>query len=301
MKNDFIKNFYKQIMPKTLKDRIWELRDYMADKQKRDIINFIKNNTADQDQEKIEILNYLKHNGKKVFPYHFIEKYHQENIAVYTDNINNMKYVLYADKRMYFPMDWNVEKIQKYYNGLLIEQDIESPHRYEYEGFCVEDNDVVADIGAAEGIFSLSIIERAKKIYLFECDKAWIGALKLTFAPYNDKVVLINKFISDANDDDCITLDSIFANEEINFIKADIEGSETKMLTGAKLLLSKPCNLKIAICAYHKNNDEHILNNILIENGFHTAFSKGYMLFTDDKELAPPYLRRGLVRAAKKL
>jgi hypothetical protein len=300
MKKDFVKKIYKKILPKTIKDRIWELKNYMEDKQKRNIIKFLKNNNENQDQEKVEILNYLKHNGKKVFPYHFIEKYHQEDIAVYTDSNNSMKYLIHCNKRMYFPMDWNVEKIQKYYNGLLIEQDIESPHRYEYGNFCVENGDVVADIGAAEGIFSLSIIEKARKIYLFECDEAWTNALKQTFEPYNDKVVLVNKFISDTNDNNCTTIDNFFPNEEINFLKADVEGSEVKLLMGAKLLLSMSKNLKIAICAYHKNNDEYILNSILIENGFHTAFSKGYMIFTDDKELAPPYLRRGLIRAIKK-
>jgi hypothetical protein len=300
MERNFMKKLYKQILPKTIKDWIWELRDYIADKQKRDIIKFLKKNISDQNQEKLEILDYLKHNGKKVFPYYFIEKYHQEDIAVYTEPNNNMKYVLHSNKRMYFPIDWNTDKIQKYYNGLLIEQDMESPHRYEFENFYVENDDIVADIGAAEGIFSLSIIEKAKKIYLFECDKAWIDALKQTFAPYNDKVVLINKFISDTNDNDCTTLDYFFLNENINFIKADIEGAETKLLAGAKSLLLKSNNLKIALCTYHKKNDEHILNTILIENDFHTAFSKGYMIFTDDKELAPPYLRRGLIRATKK-
>lgn len=36
------------------------------------------------------------------------------------------------------------------------------------EDFQVEEGDVVLDVGVAEGNFSMEIIERASKIYLFE-------------------------------------------------------------------------------------------------------------------------------------
>jgi predicted RNA methylase len=42
-------------------------------------------------------------------------------------------------------------------------------------------DDVVADLGAAEGNFSLSIINKVKKIYIFEYDKEWVEALKAPF------------------------------------------------------------------------------------------------------------------------
>lgn len=47
---------------------------------------------------------------------------------------------------------------------------------------------MIADIGSAEGNFSLSNIENVKKVYLFESDKEWIEALEATFRPWRDKV-----------------------------------------------------------------------------------------------------------------
>jgi hypothetical protein len=37
--------------------------------------------------------------------------------------------------------------------------------------FDVDVDDIVGDIGAAEGSFGLSIVEKAKKLYLFEMDE----------------------------------------------------------------------------------------------------------------------------------
>jgi hypothetical protein len=294
-----MKKLYNLIMPKIIKDCIWDLKDYITDTQKRNIIKFLKSNIEHQNQEKLEILNYLRHNRKNVFPYYFTKKYHSEHITVYMDDDSDMKYVLHENKRMYFPISWDIEKIQSYYNSLLIEQDIDSPHRYEYSDFCVNYGDVVADVGAAEGIFSLSIIEKAKKVYLFEGNEIWINPLQMTFEPYRDKIITVNNFISDASDNNSISLDDFFIDKDINFLKVDIEGSELKLLMGAKSILSKRRNLKIVLCTYHKHNDEHIFSDLLIKNGFKINFSKGYMLFMEDTELTRPYLRRGLIRAQK--
>jgi hypothetical protein len=185
------------------------------------------------------------------------------------------------------------------YNWLLVEQDSLSPHCYETAEFHVSEGDVVIDAGAAEGNFALSVIEKVKKIYLFEVDKAWIAALEATFVPWKEKVVIVNKYISDNNKKNGIALDTFFGNEKIDFIKADIEGAEPQLLTGASTLLSRQTPMKITLCTYHRHNDAEVLNRMLIEKGFHTEFSRGYMLFLYDKALAPPYLRKALVRATK--
>ena len=87
------------------------------------------------------------------------------------DNEKGMCYVLYDSKRLYFKKGWSEERVQGYYNSLLIEQDAASPHRYESADFRVREGDVVVDAGVAEGIFALSVVERAKELYLFEADK----------------------------------------------------------------------------------------------------------------------------------
>jgi hypothetical protein len=55
----------------------------------------------------------------------------------------------------------------------------------------------------------------------------------------------------------------------------------------------------MVLCAYHKQNDADELKKILTDNGFETEFSKRYMVFVCDKELAEPYTRKGLIRAKK--
>jgi hypothetical protein len=167
----------------------------------------------------------------------------------------------------------------------------------------VSEGDVVVDAGVAEGNFALSVVEKVKKMYLFETDETWITTLEATFAPWKEKVVIVNKYVSDNDKENCITLDTFFGNEKIDFIKADIEGAEFQLLTGAKKILSRQIPMKIVLCTYHKHNDAEMFNRILMSNGFCTEFSKGYMIFLYElyDRLEPPYLRRGLIRAKKYL
>jgi hypothetical protein len=247
-------------------------------------------------------LNYLKYHPLSIFPYSYTERYNSEDVVVYWDAEKEMQYVLQNGKRLYFKKEWNKKQVQAYYNGLLIEQDGLSPHCYETAEFHVSENDVVVDAGVAEGNFALSVIEKVKRIYLFEADETWMEALNATFAPWKDKVVIVNKYISDSDEENCITLDTFFENEKIDFIKADIEGSETQLLIGANAMLSRQTPMRVVLCTYHKHDDAEGLNQMLIEKEFHTEFSRGYMIFlyeTYDK-LSPPYLRRGVIRATKK-
>ena len=117
----------------------------------------------------------------------------------------------------------------------------------------MSENDIVADIGSAEGNFSLSIIDKVKKIYLFESDPEIIQALRVTFEPWKEKVIIVNKYVSDETDDNFITLDSFFADKEApTFLKIDVEGAEYAVLQGAKNILSTTKQMKIAIAAYHR-------------------------------------------------
>ena len=183
----------------------------------------------------------------------------------------------------------------------MAEQDIDSPHRYLTNDFCVRDNDIVFDIGAAEGNFALSIVEKVRKIYLFETDSEWIEALHATFAPY-ENVEIINKFISDRNDQNKISIDCFIATkkEVVSFLKIDVDGEEANVLRGCEKTLTFQKPLKVALCTYHNQNDEVIFSKLLRSKGFEIVYSKGYMIFSYDKNIKPPYLRRGMIRAMKK-
>jgi phospholipid N-methyltransferase len=167
--------------------------------------------------------------------------------------------------------------------------------KYLTEDFQVESNDIVLDIGSAEGNFALSIIDEVKRIYIFEADKEWIEALYATFEPWKEKVVIINKFVSDQTSEESICLDD-FIQEKIDFIKGDVEGEELKIMQGAKEIIQKYCP-KVLMCTYHKGNDSEALKIFLEKNDYKIHFSAGYIIFLDDPK--PPYLRRGLIRAEK--
>jgi hypothetical protein len=242
-----------------------------------------------------EVLQYLVRNRVHYFPYSFISKYNHENIMVFNDTEKNMKYVLDGGKRLYFKKSWDENRIKNAYYFLLMEQDEESPHRYLTESFGIIEGDVVLDIGTAEGNFSLSIIEKVKKIFLFESDKEWIKALHATFEPWKEKVVITNKFVSDRTTEDSISLDG-YIHEKIDFIKADVEGEELNLLHGAREIVKKYYP-KVIMCTYHRGNDANIIKSWLEKFNYDIYFSNGYIIFLDDPK--PPYLRKGLIRAEK--
>jgi hypothetical protein len=267
--------------------------------KKQEIVNYFRNlDNINHDSEILEVINYLQNNPFSVFPYDFTKQYITDNIEVFTDTKYNMMYILHENKRMYFPKGWEEENIQNYYNRLLIEQDINSPHRYESDTVHVNNGDIIADIGAAEGIFALSNIEKAKKVYLFECDSGWIEALEKTFESWKEKIVIVNKFVSDHTKGDYITLDDYLNGNEINFIKADIEGDETRLLQGIQKTFANAKKLQMVLCAYHKEKDAEELQKELTAKNFKTEFSNRYMLFIYDSELRKPYMRRGIIRAS---
>ena len=59
-------------------------------------------------------------------------------------------------------------------------------------------------------------------------------------------------------------LDDILKDEEITFIKMDIEGAELKALQGASSVVSKQKS-KLAVCIYHKPEDIWDIPNLLLE------------------------------------
>jgi hypothetical protein len=202
-------------------------------------------------------------------------------------------------KRLYFKRKWSVARIKKSFHDLTLEQDEMSPHRYLSDSFGVQENDVVADFGAAEGNFTLSIIERINKAYLFEYDPEWIEALEMTFQPWKDKVEIVPKFVSDKNDEKHCSGDVFFKDKEISFLKIDVDGGERGLLKGFEKTLQQTTNMKIALCTYHQHNDEQEFTALLEKMNYNVTPSRGYMIFHYDKKLKAPFIRRALVRAKK--
>jgi len=251
------------------------------------------------DTERQEVIDYINRRGVQIFPYDFTDKYSPSSIEVLEDSSCGLKYVMMDNKRLYFKRRWSAQRIRKSFHDLSLEQDPESPHRYLSEEFTVSPSDVMADFGAAEGNFSLSVIEKIKKVYLFESDPEWIEALEMTFLPWREKVEIVPRFVSDINDEKHCSGDVFFAERELTFMKIDVDGGERKLLSGFADTINKASKMQIALCTYHQHEDEKEFSSMLLGQGYAVAPSKGYMIFYYDKKLKAPYLRRSLIRATK--
>jgi hypothetical protein len=285
---------YRIVVPKFIRKRI------LAKELRLAILNHYDALPEAPSTELKTVLDYLRTNPIAVFPYSFQNKYNPETIEVFKDSQKGLCYVMLEGKKLYFKRRWSKKRIQHSFNELTREQDPQSPHRYLNDQFKIEDGEVLVDIGVAEGNFALGAVEKASKLILFETDKEWIEALNATFEPWKDKVVIVNKFVSDVTNNTNTTLDDyIAADEKISFLKIDVDGAESLLLSGCKRILADQKPLKIALCTYHKNDDEKEFKALLSQNGFETSHSNGFMLFYYDKKMKAPYLRRGLIRGVK--
>jgi len=232
-----------------------------------------------------------------VWPYPFAKTYEAKNIEVFKDASSDLFYVLQNGRKLYYSRKFTTAKsVQDNYNSLVVEQNPNSPHLYLKEGFQVNAGDFVVDIGAAEGNFSLDIVETAGKIIIIEAEAHWIEALKATFEPWKDKVEIIHKYISDTDNDRCATLKSIVGEKPIDFLKLDVEGAELSILKSSSDLLTRKQIRKLAVCTYHKKNDEKHFQSILMDYGYDISLTPGIMLFVYGK-LKPPFFRKVLMQA----
>lgn len=253
------------------------------------------------DPEINRILKYIKNHDLQVFNYDFAKKYEEMSYDIEFASTCGMYYVYHAGKRMYFKKSLkNREEVAKYYRSILLEQDAESPHRYIDEEFDVFEGDVVVDVGAAEGNFSLQVIDRVSKLYIIESDDEWIAALKETFKSYGHKVTIFKSFVTSMDLGKYTTLDSL-VKEPVNFIKMDIEGNEWDALLGAKELIARSQNVKCAICAYHADCDEFLIKDVFSKYGMESSTTAGYMWFPETvrQTYVSTRLCRGVVRGIK--
>ena len=223
-----------------------------------------------------EEICYLTKYGADYFPYLWSKDKKIRNIqgGGYRSGTDDEPYVLYNAKKLYMDL--------RAYSQLLLEQNPDSPHRYFTESFNVNEEDVFVDVGGAEGMISLDVVEKAKKVLILECDEYWIDRLRMTFEPWKDKVQIINKYAADYDDDKHVTLDNLLSNiSDPVFIKMDVEGMEDIVLAGAQNTLKKS-GTKVAICTYHKEGDDLKFESYFKGKGYNTEFSTGVMAMVND-------------------
>jgi FkbM family methyltransferase len=148
-------------------------------------------------------------------------------------------------------------------------------HHYEIPETTVERGDIVVDCGASGGLFGLTVLERARELYLIEPLPLFKKALLRTFEG-SEKCQIIDCALSDKPgkahftnasitsrisstgdvDVNVDTVDRLFFHRgiQVTYIKADLEGFEMNMLRGAQKTIQEN-RPRIAITAYHEEQE----------------------------------------------
>lgn len=151
----------------------------------------------------------------------------------------------------------------------------------------IQPGDVVIDAGAWIGDYSAYASKKGAIVYAFECSPTTLKILQDT-VKLNQNIHIVpyglgdkkssNFSLSHPGSDSSVSLhksrggniqvttidDFVRANNihRIDFIKADIEGMERKMLEGAAWVL-KNFQPKLSICTYHLPDDPIVLEDII--------------------------------------
>jgi hypothetical protein len=308
-----IKTFLRKVIPLTVREKIHYLKTFRQVKQqladlKTELLYYkvLYYYQANPSAEYSAEIDYLKETGKLTpFPYKQVKQSPEVDGAL--DVEKKMPYVMHAGKRLYFPVGWSVNAAKQMYLNYITTENIlgggyteKSPHQYLANDFQLSNDTLLVDIGAAEGLFLLDMIDVIDQAILFEPSQGWLVPLKATFAAYTNKVTIIEKFATDRDSETEARIDSVIKpGTKSVFIKMDVEGYEQSVLRGAEKLFTESMNIKVACCTYHRNDDAEKLQEYFERRGFATAFSDGYMLFPYDDAIAAPYFRKGVIRATK--
>lgn len=176
-----------------------------------------------------------------------------------------------VERPLIWPSDQPIYALQMVLSEAL---DARNWHYYELPETRVLPSDIVADCGAAEGIFSLLVQPRAAHVYAIEPAPHWTSSLQQTFAGAPNVTVLpvalgdkpgraylaggaLDSAVSEAKQAGAPevtveTIDRLFADRDrpLTYLKADLEGFELAMLAGAEHTIARN-RPKIAITTYH--------------------------------------------------
>jgi FkbM family methyltransferase len=213
-----------------------------------------------------EIIRFLIKPSVRTIGNSYIDSIHED------EPYFQIKYKSLPDRVLFWPKTYAVSGIFQ-----VTAETFDKSDWHNYQAiYKVKDSDVLIDVGAAEGLFALSVVHLCKKVILVEPNAQFVEALKKTFLSFSDKVHIYecavgekNGYVGFSNESltgsvssnritnqvEIKTIDGIVSNEtKITFLKADIEGFELAMLKGAENTIkrSKP---KIVITTYHKEND----------------------------------------------
>lgn len=218
----------------------------------------------------------------KTYAFHpIILKLNKDYIKQTTDDKSVVKFI--TNDGDYYILTKNISDAIE----LRFEQNKKHKHCYERGGSYISKGDVVVDLGAGDGAFTLSAANKAFKVYAFEPHPVYAELLRRSFETTpNVKILEIAAsdkqglgYISDNDFASTVvnerpkegytikldTLDNILYDEtSVDYIKCDIEGEEINMLMGAKKIIKRDTP-KIAICVYHHPTHPETIMKLLKE------------------------------------
>ena len=256
---NLLRTIYREDKIKAIKNYI--KNDFEYSKTKKEIDSFKTKSIYNFNGAKIPLsiitpdtfLNVLKPHIKNInYKKETVEKFYIEQKKEY--------------KTLTYWKDNYLEREPDYIGGHLISHGFS----YFFEEIVINNGDVVIDLGAAPGDFSaVCIINGASKVYAFEPEENNSSDIEKVNKLNGNKIDIIRKYCDSKTNTDtnCISLDDFVKTNnisKIDFIKADIEGAETKALIGAKNIL-KTHKPKLAFCTYHSIDDENNIEKLIIE------------------------------------
>ena len=190
-------------------------------------------------------------------------------------------------------LGFNLDMIRKTDYGFYI---LSHEGPYEYGETYLTAGDIVIDAGAMRGEFSAMAVHKGCTVYAFEpslinrtryLEKTAALNPGISIVPYAlhsqnntfkfiemgnaSRVAAEISTIPVGENDEiatAVTLDSYVKENRlprVDFIKADIEGSEREMLKGARNTLSKFAP-KLALCTYHLPDDQEVMRDIILDS-----------------------------------
>ncbi len=229
-------------------------------------------------------------------PYDWVQQYRPEDVPVEQDAATGVLIAGVNGHRIFFPRNAAPATVQRSVSIARMEQDTRSPHCYCCGRQTVDPGDVGVFVGASDGIFCLSLIERLSKAYLFEPDPNWAEPLRMTMKPWGEKVEIVPLALGSRDADGVIRLDSFLAKRpQPNFVQMDVEGAEGEVLDGAENLLRAAGKLRLSICTYHRRLDFQKFSKRLARLGYDIGHSPGLYVIG----VRMPYFRRGILYASR--
>lgn len=261
------------------------------------------------------------------YPFHkikgLVSKNNESNFFKITPYDDTLVVVTVGGLSVFWPMHFPTEPILSGYNAIF---NNEADNYFRF--YTPKKTDIVFDLGACEGIFSLLLRDKVEKVYTFEpfpglchalaCtleDDIKTGRAEICNYAVGDKIGEVDFFLDDDLDGSSmqesrlegketkkisvpmITLDDFIIErgiQRVSMIKMDVEGAEFDVLQGARGILSK-MKPDLLVSSYHYPHDYERLSQFLVDLGYKIKTSP--LVMTTQGGQSRPWYRYALVYA----